>query len=58
MLVYVEFREYLYMPVPKEDFAIWTNVSTRVGIVKFHILLNKEALEYELANPAFDGFVI
>lgn len=29
-----------------------------MGIVKFHILLNKDALEYELANPAFDGFVI
>lgn len=44
--------------MPTEEFRIWTNLSCRVGIIKFHILLNAEALQYELLNPSFDGFVI
>lgn len=53
-----EFRQHLFLPRPKETFRVWTSVSERVGIIKFHIIMTRQALEYELNNPAYEGYVI
>lgn len=29
-----------------------------MGIFKFHLLLTKEAVAYELNNPSYNGFVV
>lgn len=44
--------------MPTEECRLWTELNHKVGIVRIHILFSLESLEYELSNPAYEGFVI
>jgi len=44
VLRHIEFRENLFLPAPTEECRLWTDLSERVGIIRFNILLSIEAL--------------
>ena len=55
---HAEFREYLFLPAPKESFSIHTELSSRVGTIKIHPLLSTASLLHQINDPTVDGFVI
>jgi hypothetical protein len=44
--------------MPTQECRLWTEISQKVGVIRFQILHSLMALEYELRNPCYDGFVV